>query len=224
MGKFFLFSLIWWITGNPIFAVLILLAIVYLLDRRYVGLFPSITRPFALNRRLARAKQDIRARPFDISAKQEAASILVEKKRYKEALPLLQDVVARRDDSAEAFCDLGICECKLGNTNDGERHLQRALELNPRIRYGEPYLRLAEAFVRTDSGKALEALEQFRALNSSSCESYYRLGQIYEKLERKQQAKEAYREAAVVYRALPAYKRKTERRWALLSLLRRNVV
>lgn len=224
MSKFLLFSLLWWITGNPFFAVLILLAILYVLDRRYVGLFPSITRPFALNRRLARVKQELRIRPFDVSAKQEAARILMEKRRYKEALPLLQDAASKMDESAEVICDLGICECKTGSIRDGERHLLRALELNPRVRYGEPYLRLAEALAQTESGKALEALEQFRGLHSSSCELYYRLGRLYEKLGKKQKAKDAYREAGEVYRTLPKYKRKTERRWALLSFLRRIVV
>ncbi|WP_199624514.1 tetratricopeptide repeat protein [Paenibacillus alkalitolerans] len=224
MGKGLLFILLWWITGNPFVAILILLAIVYALDRRFVGLLPSVTRPFKLSRRLARAKQDIRLRPFDVSAKQEAARILMEKRRYREALPLLKDIAPQMDDSAEVICDLGICELKAGNVSDGERQLMRALEINPRVRYGEPYLRLAEALAGTQSGKALEALEQIRGLHSSSCELYYRLGRLYERLGEKQQAREAYKEAAEVYRTLPKYKRKTERRWALLAFLRRAAV
>jgi tetratricopeptide (TPR) repeat protein len=181
-----------------------------------------VTRPFKLNRRLARAKQEIRIRPFDVSAKLEAARILMEKRRWHEALPLLQDASERMDQSAETLCELGICELKTGSVQDGERHIHEALEMNPRVKYGEPYLRLAEANASTQPDRALQALEQFRGIHSSSCELYYRLGRLYTQLGKKQEANNAYKEAAEVYRSLPKYKRKSERRWAMLAFLRRT--
>jgi tetratricopeptide (TPR) repeat protein len=212
-----LFGLLWLLLGNPFVALIVILLIVYFVDRRFIGIFPSITRPIQRNRRLSRALQEIRERPFDVSAKQDAARIYMEKRRWHEAKRLLADILPVMDQSAEVHCDLGICRVKTGDLEQGERDIRQALAMNPRVRYGEPYLRLAEALSKIDSARAIEVLHSFRDANSSSCELYYRLGRMYESLERKREAKEAYGEAGEIYRALPKYKRKTERRWVLLA-------
>jgi len=221
--KFLLFGLLWFLFGSPFVAIILVLLLLYALDRRFVGLFPSVTRPFKRNRALSRALQDIRERPFDVSAKQEAARLYMEKKRWSEARRLLESILPAMDHSAEVLCDLGICQLKTGSLQEGERTLHKALEINPRVRYGEPYLRLAEALAPIDSERAAEALRRFAGMNSSSSELYYRLGRLYAALGRKQQAKAAYQEAIDIYRSLPKYKRKTERRWALLAAWRRAV-
>jgi len=221
--KLFLFALFWFIFGNPAAAVIFLLLLLYFVDRRFIGIFPSVFRPFQRNRRLAKALQDIRERPFDISAKQEAARLYMEKQRWQEALHLLMEIEPSMEHSAEVQCDLGICLLKTGHTEEGERRIWQALRLNPRVRYGEPYLRLAESLAATNQEKAIEALRQLRESHSSSCETYYRLGRLYESLGRRQEAKEMYRETLDVYRALPRYKRKTERRWALFAAVRQMI-
>ena len=215
-----LFGLLWLLLGNPFVAVLVLLLLLYVLDRSFLGFFPSFLKPLRRNRRLARALQDIRERPFDVSAKQEAARLYMEKKRWAEARRLLEDIMPVMEHSAEVRCDLGICRVKTGDVAQGEKDLAEALAMNPRVRYGEPYLRLAEALAPTDVERAVAALHRFKEANSSSCELYYRLGRLYESLGRKADAKQSYREAVDVYRALPKYKRKSERRWALLSAVR----
>lgn len=219
-----LFGLLWLLLGNPFVAILVLLLVLYFVDRQFIGIFPSITRPFKRNSRLRAALQDVRERPFDMSAKQEAARLYMEKKRWSDAKRLLEEMMPGMEQSAEARCDLGICRVKTGELELGERDIRAALEMNPRVRYGEPYLRLAEALAPVDTERAIEALRQFGDANSSSCELYYRLGRLYEMLGRKEQAKEAYREAQDVYRALPKYKRKTERRWVLFAAQRKAVL
>jgi len=215
-----LFGLLWVILGNPFVAFLVLLLLLYFLDRSFLGFFPSVTHPIRRQRRLSRALQDIRERPFDVSAKQEAARLYMEKKRWADARRLLEDIMPVMEHSAEVRCDLGICRIKTGDAEQGERDLREALRMNPRVRYGEPYLRLAEAIAPVNTERAVEALKQFGDAHSSSCELYYRLGRLYASLGRAREAKEAYREAVEVYRALPKYKKKTERRWALLAAAR----
>lgn len=216
-----LFGMLWLLLGNPFVALLVILLLLYFVDRQFIGIFPSLTRPIRRNRRLSRALQEIRERPFDVSAKQEAARIYMEKKRWSAALRLLTEIMPVMEHSAEVRCDLGICRVKTGDLEEGERDIREALTMNPRVRYGEPYLRLAEAWAPIDSNRAIAVLEQFRDANSSSCEFYYRLGRLYESLQQKREAKEVYGEAQQVYRALPRYKRKTERRWVLLATVRK---
>lgn len=220
MSKFFLFALVWWLVGNPFLAIVIVLVLLYLADRRFIGLLPSVTRPFSRSRRLSRIRSRLAMSPHDTSLKLEAARIYIEKKRYKEAAAFLEAIRPQYTHSAEVSYALGLCRLKLGRLEEGERLIREALEINPRVAYGEPYLRLAEAFAAADKDRAVRALERFGEAYSSSCEAYYRLGKLYAQLGRPEQARRAFREALHIYRGLPRYKRRSERRWALLALLR----
>ncbi|GIP33782.1 hypothetical protein J2TS4_29920 [Paenibacillus sp. J2TS4] len=220
MRNIFVFALLWWLIGNPFLAVIILLVVLYLLDRKFLGLAPSITKPFRQNRRLRQLQQELRLQPHQTSGKLEAAHLLIGKKKYREALSYLQEIEPIMEESADVQFGIGMCQLNLGELEEGERHMLRSLELNPRVRYGEPYLRLGEAFADTSPDKALAYLEQFREVHSSSCEAYYRLGQLYERLGRQQEARKAYVETLDIYRGLPKYKKRLERRWALLAKLK----
>jgi tetratricopeptide (TPR) repeat protein len=217
LAKIFIFLILWRLTGNPFLAVLVLLVILYFIDRRFIGLLPSFTKPFQRNRRLKQLRFELLTHPHNTSGKLEAAWLLIEKKKYREALHYLDEVRLRLDDSAEAFYASGLCCLKLGDLEQGEKWVLQSLSFNPRVRYGEPYLRLGEALALTNPEKALRYLQQFRELHSSSCEAYYRLGQLYQRLERKAEAQQAYKETLDIYRGLPKYKRRTERRWAILA-------
>lgn len=217
MTKLFLFGLLFWLFGNPFVALLVLMIVLYLLDRRYIGIFPNVFRPFQLSRRLRRVRQELSLSPHNASLKLETARILLEKKRYAEAMVLLDELIPVVNDSAEIWFAAGRCRLKLGDLELGESHILQALLLNPRVRYGEPYLRLGEAYANVDQIKALQYLRQFQDIHSSSCEAYYRLGLVLEMIDQKDQARQAYEEAMTIYRLLPKYKRKSERRWAWLA-------
>jgi len=221
MSKLFGFGLLWWLTGNPFTALLILLIILYVLERRFVGLSPSLTRPIRIRRRLRKIRQELALNPHHNSLKTEAARLLIEMKRYGEAKRLLDDVLRQVDDSAELRVDAAISRLKQGELAEGEALMLEALKMNPRVRYGEPYLRLAEAFADHDREKALGYLQTFSSLQSSSCEGYYRLGVLLAKAGKPEQASQAFREALDAYRSLPRYKKRSERRWALLARLKR---
>jgi len=158
--------------------------------------------------------------PHDVSAKTELARLLIERKSYAEARDILSEIETRMEHSAEYWSDLGTCDLALGRLEEGEREMAQALAISPRVKYGQPYLRLAEAFAKTSPEKAIGYLQQFKDVNSSSCEAYYRLGTIYGSLGRAEDAKQAYRESAQLYRTLPRYMRRHERRWAIRSMLR----
>jgi len=191
--------------------------VLYFLDRRFIGIFPNVFKPFQLSRRLRRVRQELSLSPHHSSLKLEAARILVEKRRYAEAIVLLDELISLVSDSAEVWFEAGRCRLKLGDLIVGESQILKALHLNPRVRYGEPYLRLGEAFADVDQNKALKYLRQFQDIHSSSCEAYYRLGLLLEKMGQKDQAKQAYGEAMTIYQSLPKYKRKQERRWIWLA-------
>ncbi|KAF9113577.1 hypothetical protein BGX30_006911, partial [Mortierella sp. GBA39] len=68
---------------------------------------------------------------------------------------------------------------------------------------------------------AVSYVQEFQQIQSSSCEGYYLLGMMYKSLGRTHDAKAAFQESIDLYRALPKYKKRQERKWAVLSMLRK---
>ena len=220
MGKFIIFGMLFYIFGNPFIAIIVLLLIVYVLDRRFVGVFPSITRPIQRARQISKLRKNIAASPSDVSSRHELARLLIERRKYGEALKLLESISESLQDSAEYWDDIGTARLETGNTAQGEADILQALDINPRVKYGRPYLRLADAFRTADSAKALDYLQKFHTMHSSSSEAYYLLGTMYRVLGQRQEAKEAFSESMSVYLSLPKYKRRQERKWAVRSFWR----
>lgn len=113
--KFLIFGLLWRIVGNPFIAILILLVILYFLDRRYVGVFPSFTKPLKRMRNISRLRQQLAMSPNEVSSKLELARLLIERKRYSEAHALLLELERPYEQSAEYWEALGTTELHLGN-------------------------------------------------------------------------------------------------------------
>ncbi|WP_276357831.1 tetratricopeptide repeat protein [Cohnella caldifontis] len=220
MKLFFLFGLLWWLVGNPFLAILVLLVVLYALERRFIGLSPSLVRPFKRRSAIAKWKRHLHLSPHDVSAKNELARLLIESGKYAEARDVLLGIQSVSEHSAEFWSDLGTCELALGRLEEGEAHMLRALDISPRVKFGQPYLRLGEAWSKRDPAKALAYLETFKDMNASSCEAYYRLGSLYSGLGKPAEAAAAFRECRALYGTLPRYLKRKERKWALKSLLK----
>ncbi|MDK8182191.1 tetratricopeptide repeat protein [Paenibacillus sp. UMB4589-SE434] len=217
MSKLLGFGLLYWLFGNPFIAIIALLIIAYMLERRYVGLSPSFIRPIKRMQRIGKLKQELSANPHNVSLKHELGRLLLERKRYREAREVLEPIQDRMEHSAEYWDDLGTSYVHTDDEEKGIQAILQALDINPRVKYGQPYLRLAALYARTDKDKALEALQELHILHSSSCEAYYRMGLLYEEMGRKDEAKRSWNEAISIYRALPKYMRRKERAWMLRS-------
>ncbi|WP_239618508.1 tetratricopeptide repeat protein [Cohnella mopanensis] len=220
MSKILLFVGLTWLFGNPFIAILVLLVIFYVLERRFIGLSPSLIRPFRRNNSISKWKRQLQLSPHDVSAKSELARLLIEGKRYTQAREILLGIENQMEHSAEYWSDRGTCNLALGQLEDGEREMIRALSISRKVKYGQPYLRLAESFSKSDPTKAIAYLSQFKEVNSSSCEAFYRLGNVYESLGNSEEARAAFGEGRQLYRTLPKYMRRHERKWAIRCLLK----
>lgn len=222
MFKFtFLFLWLSWLLGNPVIAIIVLLIILYALDRKFVGISPSLWRPIKRRSQMSKLRQRIEASPSDVSAKQELARLLMEGKRYKEALQIWEPLQGVLAESAEYWADLGHCYLQIGDTEKGEASTLHGLKLNPRVQYGAPYLRLAVSIMKKNPEQALAYLHAFQEIHSSSCEAYDKLAFIYKGMGRAEDAKRAAEEGLRLYKSLPRYRRRSERKWAIRLLLKR---
>lgn len=220
MIKFFLFSLLWMLTGNPIIAIIVLLIVYYFIDRRYVGLLPSISGPFKRMSRASNLRRILSMNPHDMSAKYELARLLMERKQFRQALKLLDSMSPSMQEEAYVRADKGVCQLELGKLDEGENLIVEAMSRDPGTHYGEPYLRLAAALTATNPEQSLSYLEKFQERNVSSCESLYRLGYLQHQLQQTSNAKAAFQECITTYRTLPKFRKRQERRWVLFAMFR----
>lgn len=215
MLKFSLFLLFVWLFGNPFIAILVMLTLLYLLDRRFVGLTPSIFKPLKRISRIKKLRQQIDRSPSDVTSKHELARLLIERKKYSEALHWLEPLQHSLEDSAEFWDDLGTSCLYCGDEERGVASTLRGLSLNPRVKYGAPYLRLANHFSNERTEQALAFIQKFQTINSSSCEAYDQLASIYKQLGNALEARRSTEEGLRIYRMLPRYKKRQERKWAV---------
>ena len=216
MLKFgFIFIALNWFIGNPLITIIVMFIALYALDHRFVGIFPNIFKPLKRQSRIRKLKQIIHSSPNDVSAKQELARLLIERRRYREALAWLEPLKRPLEDSAEFWDDHGTCYLYTGNEEDGIACISRALSINPRVKYGAPYLRLAAYYSEREADRSLPYIRAFQSINSSSCEAYGHLATILKKLGKTVEAKASAEEGLQIYRMLPRYKKRQERKWAL---------
>ncbi len=201
-------------------AIIVLLVIFYVLERRFIGLSPSLVKPLRRRNSISKWKRHLHLSPHDVSAKTELARLLIENRKYGQAREILLGIEAQMEHSAEYWSDLGTCDLALGHLEDGEKEMNLALAISPRVKYGQPYLKLAESYSKSEPVKAIAYLQQFKEVNSSSCEAYYRLGLVYAGLGKSEDAAHAFTECRQLYRSLPKYMKRHERKWALRSFVR----
>lgn len=223
MRGFYEFYLLSRLLGNPILALIILAVIYAIVDRRYVGFVPDFLRPFQRAAALRRLRRTLEVNPADANAHMEMGMLLAEKGRWQEAVEHLE-VAKDRIGNSQAYFHLGMAYCSVGRWEEGKAALEKALELNPSVGYGEPYLYLAEYRLRhgqriDDVPGLEEAMRQF-----GSVDVCYRLGRLYERAGSPAQARAMYREALETHAGNPPFLRRKHRRTALKAWLRQRLI
>jgi tetratricopeptide (TPR) repeat protein len=214
MSRFLLFALLAWITGNPLLAVLVLIAL------SLPGWWASSRWAFRLSRKLrvwgeaGRLRRALAINPHDAKARVDLGAILVRQGRFRQARAELEQVLPRVDDLPEANYSLGLCLMNNGEVERGRALVERALAINPKFGYGEPYLRLGDFRAsKKEWDLAEERYRQATDIHGSSVEGWYKLGQALHELGRREEAEGALQEALVSYRTAPWFRRADDRTW-----------
>ncbi|MGH7318394.1 MAG: tetratricopeptide repeat protein [Candidatus Rokuibacteriota bacterium] len=225
MEKLFLFVLLSWITGNPLIA---LLAVLLLSAGAYGYVSGRIFRiPRALERwgTIRELKRAVRVNPHDAAARSDLGRLLTEAGRHDEALSHLEAAVARMPDAPETLYYLGAARLGTGDQARGQPLIAQALALDPKLRYGEPHLALANYHLdRGEAAQAIPYLEEFTARHASSVEGRYKLARAYLATGHPDRARAAVEDAIDAYRGSPVFRRREERLWRLrVAWLRRRL-
>ena len=214
MGRFFLFALLSWITGNPLLALLVIIALSlpgWWAGSRYSWRFHRWVRAQGEAGRLRRT---LAVNLHDVKARTDLGAILVRHGRFREARAELEQAMPRADDLPEANYALGLCLLHDGEFERGRELVERALALNPKFGYGEPCIKLGD--FRAERGEWEPAAGRYReatTIHSSSVEGWFKLGQALNHLGQRAEARTALQEAIASYRNAPWYQRSEGRPW-----------
>ncbi|MGD0886472.1 MAG: tetratricopeptide repeat protein [Thermodesulfovibrionales bacterium] len=215
MGKLFIFYMLYRLTGNPVMALLVLLAVYLAVDRAYLGFLPDPFRAFRTSSRIRELRQVVSINPHDGRSLKELGMCLVEKGKYQNAMRFFAMAEEKMSDDPEFNYYYGISTARAGDIAKGRRLFEQAVTASPTLKYGEPYLMMAEVYVdNADYESALPLLEKFERIHSSSSRGLYRMGLVKLKLGSREEGVEYLKKAIQVFKASPFFKRRMDRKWA----------
>jgi predicted Zn-dependent protease len=178
---------------------------------------PFIPDPVVLARTWGRIRTldaQIAANPANVTARRDLAEIWLDRMRPRRALELLDEARTRAPRDAELLYLTGLARLRAGDAEGALDPLVEAVDVDPRVRFGEPYLVAADALTRLGKlEEAEDALERYTTTNSSSLQGYVRLADVRRARGDAEGSKKALREALDTWKQIPRYRRRTEVGW-----------
>ncbi|HVU05947.1 MAG TPA: tetratricopeptide repeat protein [Polyangiaceae bacterium] len=189
-----------------------------------------IPDPTAIVRALSRSgplRTQVALNPANVTARRDLAQIYLDVLRPGAALGLIEQALARTPDEPEMLYLAGVALHRVGRHEEALPKLVRAVEIDPRVRFGLPYLTAGDAlFALGRYDQAADAYERYTESNSSDVAGYIRLARALAKQGHREDAKKALDEAERTYRVLPPRMRQRillrgflGPRWARATLL-----
>jgi tetratricopeptide (TPR) repeat protein len=161
---------------------------------------------------------DVATNPGNITARRDLASIWLQKRRASRALPLLEQALARDGKNPELLYLSGVAHQLAGKSEPAVDALINVIHVDPGFRYGEAYLRAADALMalrRWDD--ADEAFDHYLKKNSSSIEALYKRAKVRKAKGDLAGAKQALADLRDTWRTLPSFQRRQQLGWYLRS-------
>jgi hypothetical protein len=218
-GSYYLF----WIVAPVIVAAvsshpaILLVVVVGLVARRWL---PDPFLWLSIGGRIRALEADVAANPGNVTARRDLASLWLERRRPARALPLVEQALARDAASTELLFLRGCAELQLREPARAVDSLVGVVHRDPGFRYGDGYLRAADALMalgRWDDAE--DALDHYLKIMSSSIEAHYKRLRIRKARKDEPGARQARQELRDVWRTLPAYQRRKQLGWYLRALV-----
>ena len=186
---------------------------------------PDPSAWFQRRKNYKRLMYEVNVNPYDSTARRDLGMVLLEKHQPKEALGNFLEALKKDADFGEVNHFTGLAYLRSGDAANAVGYLQRAIKLDPKLRYGESYLYLGEAL--TNLGKpeeALDALKIFLSINNTSIEGMYQYARALAALGRKDEAKQAIEDGIKYHKNNPGFRRRRDWRSNVkLKALRRRM-
>ena len=219
MDSLYAFSWLSAILGNPYLALIVLVIVYLIVDQRYIGILPDVTKPYRRAKRIRQLRAEVTRNPYNSAALQGLGLLLVEMGLYEEASERLRAALDRQPENAGVHLGLGMSLYHLGRYEEAVSQINEAISLNPRVGYGLPdvYLLMDQLRPGVSGDEAVIADLAKRISSLGSPEILFRAGQAFRQAGDKAAAKRMFSTAVANYRCFPSRVRKLHRRWALAA-------
>jgi len=172
--------------------------------------------------RIGRLKTLIGLNRANATARRDLARVYLERWRPRAALRLLDEALERHPDDAELLYLQGVARWKAGEAGEALDPIVRAVDVDPGVAYGEPYLVAGDALASLGRlEEAEDAYERYVDGNSSSVQGHLKLARVRSSQGDHEGAREALKEALSTWKALPGFRRRRELTWWLRALVAR---
>lgn len=219
MKIFGLYLLLSLLTGNPLLAIVILLLLFFLAERRFVGFLPDVLEPWRRAGRLRQLKREIEVNPANADAYLELGETYYRQGKYGQASSFLENAAGKMAGHPLFHFYLGASYYHLGEIEKAETEITKAIKANPKASLGEPYLYLIRLHLeKKQSGEKIEHAYNQLLLHGSP-KTYYQAGKMFLNANDKEKARRLFRETIDNYEACRGALRRSYRRWALLAKL-----
>lgn len=217
---FFLYFILGRFFENP-FVALILIVIVYaIIDRWYIGALPDFIKPIQRWHKIIKLKQELEFSPSPGQILYQVGALQVESGNMKEGRQHLEKAHDLIQEHPDIEYYLGVARIRMGALEIGKEALESALKINPKIKYGFPYVYLIEySLKRKEPKEKIEAYME-KIIEYGNPKIYYEVGIIFQKEGYTENAKEMFKKAQVSFRSSPPFLRKQHRYYAIMSKIR----
>ncbi len=193
--------------------------VVLILARRWIPDPWVFLRTFG---RIRALKQQVRANPANVTARRDLARVYLDRLRPGAALALIDEARERDQHSAELLFLRGVALHRKGRHEEALAPLVEAVERDPRVSFGEPFLVAGDALRELKRySEAIDAYDRYLEKNSSSIEGWTKLALAHREANEADEAKRALREASSTWNQIPWYARRKQIGWYLRSWVHR---
>jgi tetratricopeptide (TPR) repeat protein len=215
VSKFFLWYLLARLTGSPIGSAVALILFYWAIDRFTLGVLPDPFRFVTRWRKQWSLEHHLRLAPHDRKARMDLAELYIERRRYAAAVDVLRPNLEAGDDDIVTVYTMGVACLGAGHSQQGEKLLAHALEMQPDFRIGELHLTLGRfRLERGDFAGARAALEQLVTARKGTVEGRVLLARALLGLKDDGAAALMRDQAWAEYVGAPKFQRRRERLWA----------
>lgn len=212
-----------WLVGPTVIFALAAQPLVLLVIPVALLLRRVLPDPFKLLLHAARIRAlgvDVDSNPANAAARRALAMLWLDLRRPRRALPLLEQALERLPDDVELSFLRGQALLGSGRHEEALAAYLAVLAREPRLRYGEAYLRGADALMALGRwDEAEEGLAHFIVVNRSSVEGRVKLARARRARGDTAGAAAALADAKAAYRESPRFHRRSQLGWYVRALL-----
>ena len=219
MNKFFIFVLLSYITRSPLLVLVIMLLVLFLTERRYVGILPDVFEPLRRAKRISQLKKDITINPANADSYLELGEAYFRQGKYEKALSFLENASGKMEGHPLFHFLLGASYYNSGNLKQGKENLEKAIRANPKANFGEPYLYMVRICLEEKQPDEIVEQAFSQLLLYGTPRIFYQAGRFLLATNDKERARRLFLETIESYEACQGALRRSYRRWAFLSKL-----